>query len=268
MEASYTPPGGWCRREKSHLAPPKRHPLHLGVSAKRIRFHRAAPLSNELIPGRSDKTLSPERHARELQAQKLLEGNGVVLREGGTYVLQIDQDPPPKNSSSAERSRYLRRYTGQTAVFRFKNGSLQEIEGPLRSAAHPGQKRAQGFTDVNGDGRDDIAHLRSGVYTYHAKSFGGRFNPINDHSMKVARDLNQDGTIDALEGRKARREGHYATGLQWHAGTSTRPSSVGCQTMPPQQYQRFRLAIESGKQSTFTYLLLRRANEDFGANPF
>ncbi len=211
---------------------------------------------------------SPQQRAG--QAETLLQRNNVPLVEGKTYVVQIDQDLPPPSATSGERNAHLRSYTGQTSVFRAEGGRLVEVDGPFRSAGHPGQKAtsSQKFTDVNGDGRDDIAHLRPGVYEYGMRATGsGRFNPLDRNQISVARDIDHDGTISEQENIAAKQHNMTAGGLQWHAGGNTRPSSVGCQTMPPGDYARFRNAVQGGEGGSFTYLLAHRANDRFGANP-
>ncbi len=236
---------------------------------RRSIFGSTTGTSSTQAPGRSDRPFDDTRAARETQAEDLLKANGAwPPEEGRTYVVQIDQDAPGAGSSRADRAAHLRDYTGQTAVYRAVGGRLTEVEGPMQSASHPGQFSTNGFTDVNGDGKSDIAHLRSGVYDYRSRPNGsGRFNPTNNRDMSVARDLNQDGTISDSENQIAQRDGHYATGLQWHAGGRTRPSSVGCQTMPPEDFNRFKAAIGEGDGDSFTYLLVRRDNDVHGHNP-
>ena len=83
----------------------------------------------------------------------------------------------------------MKRYSGQTAVYKAVDGKLVEQGGPFRSASHPGQMSTDGkFTDVNKDKKADIAHLRAGVYEYKSRPNGsGRFNPTDDRAMKVGR---------------------------------------------------------------------------------
>ncbi|MEW5850175.1 MAG: peptidoglycan-binding protein [Myxococcota bacterium] len=239
--------------------------LQQADAARRVR---GASAGGTQAPGRSDAPFAGDRAAREQQAEQLLRSNGQwPPREGHVYAIQIDQDSPPAGASAQDKSNHLRSYTGQTAVFQARNGRLVEIEGPMRSASHPGQKSTSGFTDVNGDGRSDIAHLRAGTYEYRASSHNGRFNPVSDRNISVARDTNQDGVIDARENAASQQRGDYATALQWHAGNSTRPSSVGCQTMPPDDFARFQRAVRTGDDNSFTYLLVRRPNDQHGANP-
>lgn len=212
-------------------------------------------------PGRATGPFAADSASRTQQAEQILKANGQYpLKEGHTYAIQIDQDQPPAGASSKDKTAYLHSYSGQTAVFTVQNGQLVEKAGPLKSASHPGQKSTSSFTDVNGDGKSDIAHLRGGAYEYNARTYNGRFNPKNNKDIHVARDLNQDGVIS---GDAENNSKFYATGLQWHAGGSSRPSSVGCQTMPPGDFSQFKDAV-SGGDGSFTYVLARRPNDQFG----
>jgi len=221
-----------------------------------------------LTPGRAPGPFASTQAQREAQAEKLLKANGAWPPvEGKAYAIQIDQDSPGANASAKDKLGHLRSYSGQTCVYKCIDGKMKEVGGPFKSASHPGQRSTSGFTDVNADGKSDIAHLRSGVYEYKNRSYKGRYNPTNNHQMKVARDLNQDGAISASEDARAQQHDYYATGLQWHKGGSSRPSSVGCQTMPPGDFDAFQNAIGKGDGGQFTYLLVRRPNDVHGANP-
>ncbi len=217
-------------------------------------------------PGRATGRFGRTSASRVRQAEALLRANNVRLVEGRTYVVMIDQDSPAASASLAERQRFVHNYTGELAVFRVENGRLAEVDtdGPLRAASHAGQFTTRGFTDANGDGQSDIATLRSGVYDYRARPSGQRLNPVSDRAMKVARDFNHDGVIDAAE---ARRDFH-ATALQIHAGAPATPVSVGCQTLPPDDYARLLAALPRGRSDTFTYVLVRRPNDRTGARPW
>lgn len=221
-------------------------------------------------PGRVNSTFANSSAERVRQAEDILRSNGQWPPENGrAYAIQIDQDAPPASASRNDRSNFVRSYSGQTAVFRAENGRLVEQEGPLRSASHAGQFSSSLSPDVTGDGRGDVANIRPGVYHYNTRTNGrGRFNPrSNAEFANSARDYNQDGVID---GREAQGR-HQATAIQIHAGNSSRPSSIGCQTLPPDDYNRFRQAIRganTGGNSDFTYILVRRPNDQFGANPF
>ena len=213
---------------------------------------------------RTDASFSNTPAGREQQAEQLLRQNGVNIEPGKTNALQIDQEAPANGSTRD----YLRSYSGQTGVFRAgEDGRLQEVGGPFQSASHPsgvGNRNMQsvdprvGYQDVDGDNRSDIAHLQPGVYEYSARARGGRYN-MTDTNVAVHRDTNHDGRIDDREAQ----DWHNATGIQIHAGGSSRPSSAGCQTMPPSDYRNFQQAISesTGGQGSFTYVSVHRANE-------
>jgi hypothetical protein len=82
--------------------------------------------------------------------------------------------------------------------------------------------------------------------------------------MKGARDLNHDGVIDESESQR----NFTAAGIQLHAGNAGGPSSVGCQTFEPTDYNQLTRTIKGAKVSTFTYVLVRRPHDESGANPF
>lgn len=179
--------------------------------------------------------------------------------------------PTPARAAYAERASFLRSYTGQMTVFRGEAGNLVEQQEPLRSASHPGQfsTKNSGSTDVDGDGNGDISYIRSGVYHYSTKpTAAGRFSPTRTAEFSnVARDVSQDGVIDGEELTRS----HQASGIQLHAGGDSAPSSAGCQTLPPIEFERFREAIldaNSAGYGDFTYILVRRPNDRFGNNPF
>jgi peptidoglycan hydrolase-like protein with peptidoglycan-binding domain len=220
-------------------------------------------------PGRADRPFDATKAGREAQAEQLLKNNGMwPPTEGKNYAIQIDQDSPKANTSAKDKADYYNKYTGQTAVYKCVDGRLVESAAPMRSASHPGQRKTTSGTDIDRNGTDDISHLRSGAYEYRKRPNGsGRFNPTSNRNMTVARDTNQDGVISDAENQASLRRGDYATGLQIHSGKSYKPSSIGCQTMPPKDYDRFSRAVRDGDGSTFSYLLVRRPNEIHGANP-
>lgn len=232
----------------------------------------SAPISNNFVtePGRVSSGFGATAGQREAQAEEIMRANGAWPPENGrAYAVQIDQDSPSTAATRGERRDFLRNYTGETAVFRAENGRLVEQRSPLSSASHPGQTRSSLSTDGNGDGVGDVANIRPGVYRYRTRQNGaGRFNPVtNSEFANSARDLNHNGLIDGVE----RGRNYQATGIQIHAGRPDGPSSIGCQTMPPNDYREFTDAVRganTGNNSEFTYILVRRPNETHGANSF
>lgn len=254
---------------QSQVAPtgreqPSEGSVKAGTLAQANPVRRNTAVSRPERGFRTDRGFASTQEARERQATELLQQNGVAIEPGKTYALQIDQEAPAEGSTRD----YLRSYSGQTAVFRAgEDGRLQEVGGPFRSASHPsgvGNRDMRtvdprvGYQDVDGDNRSDIAHLQPGVYEYSARARGGRYN-MTDTNVAVHRDTNHDGRIDNQEAQTW----HNATAIQIHAGGSSRPSSAGCQTMPPSDYRQFQAAIAEGTGSngTFTYVSFHRPNE-------
>lgn len=223
-------------------------------------------------PGRVQRGFDSTLSARQSQAEQILRSFGKWPPESGrAYVIQIDQDSPPPEASNGDRLAYVRSYSGQMAVFSADKGRLFEQQSPLRSASHPGQFEAIKARppDVNGDGEPDIAWLRPGIYHYRSRpNDDGRYNPANLAEFRsVARDYTHDGVIDEEEA-----EGRYsAAGIQIHVSGSSGPASIGCQTLPPDEYARLKPAIEQanrGQLPDFTYILVRRPNDRFGTHEY
>jgi hypothetical protein len=119
-----------------------------------------------------------------------------------------------------------------------------------------------GYQDVNKDGVADIGHMRTGVYQY--TKTGERYSPVGGANLAVARDINHDGVIDTNEAKLQ----YTATGLQIHAGEDEHPHSAACQTLPPSDYANLQKDLSQNRNSSFTYILVRRPNDITGANPF
>lgn len=238
--------------------------------------------------GRVTRGFDAAPEQREWQAEQILRRLGHwPPPEGEVYVIQIDQDSPPppparnpglpaaelRAQSEARRraiealNAYLTAFTGQTVAFRAERSAgrlkLTELnpKGPLRSASHPGQMDPAGQASCNGM-ICGMAWLRSGIYPYKAWP-SGFFNPVQDSLMEVARDMNFDGAIDRLESTRSARA--YGFAIQIHAGFPGSPRSVGCQTLPPPDFAALQKIVADAGAATFSYVLVRRPNEIFGA---
>ena len=69
------------------------------------------------------------------------------------------------------------------------------------------------------------------------------------------RDTNQDGRFSNEERAASERRRDNLTGVLFHPGGSSAPTSIGCQTMDPGTYQQFVDAI-GGPRARFTYTLV------------
>ncbi|MEO1172177.1 MAG: hypothetical protein AAFX94_09005 [Myxococcota bacterium] len=222
------------------------------------------------LPGRAAGPFATDRRDRISQALALLQSNTQwPPANGSTIVIQIDQDSPPASAEPDARSRWLKAYTGETVVFHYARGVLLERAGPFRSAAHPSRSRnpdGAKRTDVGSadggapDGVSDVAHLHSGVYRY--RRTGKRYSPSTPETIRVARDLNQDGVI--TQGPEVELAGP-GWGIQLHRSRPEGPISAGCQTIHRDDWAAFEEAVGGAE---FTYLLARRPHPRFGANPF
>lgn len=246
---------------------------HGAPAAQRSTQVAAEPSGTFVVgPGRVTRGFDGSPPARQSQAEQILRSYGKWPPEAGrAYVIQIDQDSPPPDASHADRLAYVRSYSGQMIVCYVDTGRLIEQQSPLRSASHPGQFEAIKARppDVNGDGEPDIAWLRPGIYHYRSQpNDDGRYNPANLAEFRsVARDYTHDGVIDEEEA-----EGRYsAAGIQIHVSGASGPASIGCQTLPPDEFARLRPAIERanrGQLPDFTYILVRRPNDRFGMHGY
>jgi peptidoglycan hydrolase-like protein with peptidoglycan-binding domain len=162
-----------------------------------------------------------------------------------------------------------RRYD-DTMVVLTPDGRVQEFAG----ATHPGQNSSSASPDVagrNGGGRDgqgDVGMINPGNYqvdtngyrngspSYRVKTEDGSSGRLNG-----VRDTNHDGVFsDAERGNSADR-GDQLTGVLFHPGGSSRPSSIGCQTMSPSEYRRFVDTI-GGSRANFNYSLVDAYSRD------
>ncbi|MBL8917942.1 MAG: peptidoglycan-binding protein [Myxococcaceae bacterium] len=137
------------------------------------------------------------------------------------------------------------------------NGRVHEFTG----ATYPGQSRSSASPDVTGDGVGDVGMIRPGNYqvvpngnhagaaSYHVRTLGG------SGSIPGWRDSNHDGRYSDGERGASERRGDRLTGVLFHQGNSSAPSSIGCQTLSPSEYRRFIDAV-GGPRGSFTYTLI------------
>lgn len=149
-------------------------------------------------------------------------------------------------------SKDLRSYDDRFVVlWKDKTGNkhAQIFEG----ATHTGQRETKGrFTDVNKDGKSDIAYIKPGTYEFHMGSnetFGKHLRP--DANIPAWRDTNQDGRITDSE----KNTNFTAGAILFHKGGTEAPKSVGCQTLAPAEYQKFIDLIGQDPNRKVTYTL-------------
>jgi hypothetical protein len=187
--------------------------------------------------GSTPVTLAP---AGASQAEKFAHYRNIVMQNGGEDPLTsnkpvvlgvrgIDKSGRTHESTSA-------RAFDDTFVVLNKNGSVTE----LRGSTHAGQKTSSlvsavgmirtGNFDVVPNG---VRAKDNGMASWHVRTKDGSGN------IPGARDTNGDGRFSDAE--IARRS--TMTEILFHPGTADSPQSIGCQTLPPDEYRRFLAAV-------------------------
>jgi peptidoglycan hydrolase-like protein with peptidoglycan-binding domain len=162
-----------------------------------------------------------------------------------------------------------RRYD-DTMVVLTPDGRVREFAG----ATHPGQNSSSSSPDVAGrnggrrDGAGDVGMINTGNYqvvpngvrngaaSYHVRDESGRSGRLDG-----VRDTNHDGQFSTEERNRSAQRGDQLTAVLFHPGGSTRPSSIGCQTLSPSDYREFVDAIGGGRAS-FNYSLVDAYSRD------
>lgn len=145
----------------------------------------------------------------------------------------------------SEKADY-RKYSGEALLILIDGERAKTLYGPFPFSSHPGQisTAAAGTPDVDGDGKRDVAWGLEGVaYTLRGKrNRGDRFDPV-DKFQPVLRNMNGERTYDDVVRYSPRW--YPATAIQYHAGSSSKPVSIGCFTSPPSDYKAVAQRIEA-----------------------
>lgn len=152
-----------------------------------------------------------------------------------------------------ESAKDLRKYDDRFVVL-WKDESGQKHVKVFEGATHTGQTSTKGnFTDVNKDGKADIAHIKPGTYDFHVgrnQKFGDHLRP--DGKIDAWRDTNQDGRITGSE----KNTDYTASAILFHKGGSNAPRSVGCQTLEPNEFEKFIDLIKQDPNDKVSYTLV------------
>lgn len=170
----------------------------------------------------------------------MLESHGGTMdtRPGVRTVLGLRVED---HHTNAYDDRFVVMWTDQSG-----QRHVEELRGNMESIS-----RYQGRygVDVNGDGRRDLASLAPGTYRY---TFNGQYSGNDSYrpttTVPVNRDTDGDGRGDTLDPTGA------LDSILFHQGGVNDTGSAGCQTMPPDVYNRF-LEI-MGSQRSFNYTLV------------
>jgi peptidoglycan hydrolase-like protein with peptidoglycan-binding domain len=235
--------------------PEDRVPGMTGADFQRRAEADAARRSRETPPAGTDAarggnvpvTLAP---AGASQQEKFNHYRNIVLQNGGEDPLASNK-PVVLGVRGIDRNGQLHetrngRFYDDTFVVLNRNGSVTE----LRGSTHAGQVSSSlvsavgmirtGNFDVKPNG---VRSKDNGMASWHVLTKDGSGN------IPGIRDRNADGRFQP--GEIARRD--TMTEILFHPGTADSPQSIGCQTMPPDEYRRFLRAI--GSQG-FSYSLV------------
>lgn len=197
-------------------------------------------------PVRMSPVSGTEREQYDMYASMVTRAGGQVCPNGQPTVLGLRQGVGGAT----------RRYE-DTFVVLTPDGHVHRFNG----ATHPGQSRSTMSPDQNGDGVGDVGMIRPGNYqvvpngphagaaSFHVRTLGGSGN------LPGWRDTNHDGQYSEAERTASQNQRSTLSGVLFHQGNGSSPSSIGCQTLSPSEYRRFLDAV-GGARASFTYTLV------------
>lgn len=205
--------------------------------------------------------------------EKLLKTYNYELKKGKIVVLAIDREFLSPFSLLKEREEYLKSYTGKFIIlYRNEYGELQKLFEGI-GATHPSTRKGKKVTpktekyDINKDKTTDIAWLPIGKYRYscipsrresnkkfaffpkkcwYDEKWQNKFYVWRDSEITNKKEKLHNGTLSKVELKKK----YVGDSLLIHEGgkhslsSSKSPYSLGCMTMPPKVFKKFRKAIE------------------------
>jgi hypothetical protein len=191
--------------------------------------------------------LAPSNWSQAQQYQyysNLVTQNGGTMNPNGATVLGIRGQSV---DGQVHPDTFSKSYNDSFVVMQ-PNGTFQVLSG----ATHPGQA----YSSMSPGG--NVGELQPGNYRVdpHGPHAGNSsyqvLNQNGTDGLPTARDFNHNGQIDANE---ANRPAVPLTGVLFHQGNANSPSSIGCQTLSPQNMQKLINAV-GGPRAGFNYTLL------------
>jgi peptidoglycan hydrolase-like protein with peptidoglycan-binding domain len=208
------------------------------VDAARRQRDVAAP--GGPAAGNVPVTLAP---AGASSAEKFEHYRNIVMANGGQDPRTSDKpvvlgvrgiDREGNQHETRNRAAY-----DDTFVVLNRNGTVTELRGNTHAGQvtsslvnHVGMIRSGNFTVVPNGVR---AGKDQGLPSFHVRTTSGSGN------IPGIRDRNADGRFSDRE--IANRD--MMTEILFHPGSATSPHSIGCQTLPPDEYRRFLRAVGS-----------------------
>jgi peptidoglycan hydrolase-like protein with peptidoglycan-binding domain len=212
------------------------------------------PTAEEVNPLLAGAT---EREKFDFYAAMVRRAGGEVTPRGQPTVLGIRGLAPDgrRNTSGVSSTPQY----DDTLVVLTANGRVHEFRG----ATHPGQTSSTLAPDVNGDRRGDVGMIRPGNYQAVPNGNAAKYGQPTFHIRTLGdsgrlpgwRDTNQDGVYSDEEKAASVRRGDTLGEVIFHPGADGAPVSIGCQTLPPAEYERFLRALGGGS-ARFNFTLV------------
>ena len=166
--------------------------------------------------------------------QKIIEDNGGTFNTepGAVNLLSFRRETNVYDNEGAQA------YDDVTMMIRINPETGEKEVKEYKSNTEPqGRYEGQYGVDANGDGRKDLGRIPYGHYEYETSSSSAHGNRVlrSTHDINADRDTNHDGNFDSSDGPGA----SAGTSMLFHAGGNNTTGSAGCQTMPPEEYNRF-----------------------------
>ena len=166
--------------------------------------------------------------------QQIIEDNGGTFNTepGAVNLLSFRRETNVYDNDGAQA------YDDVTVMIRINPETGQKEVKEYQSNTEPqGRYEGRYGVDANGDGSKDLGRIPYGHYEYETSSSSAHGNRVlrSTHDIMADRDTNHDGNFDASDGPGA----SAGTSMLFHAGGNNTTGSAGCQTMPPDEYNRF-----------------------------
>ena len=245
--------------ESSHEVPKKADDSYKKPSTDQVR--NDPPKAQ--LDGTKEVPDSQLNTGRSLEEQaKLYDKYAKLVPEGKLKEGTNEMNIVGLRHHDTSKSDSLRSYDDRFVVM-YKDENGNKRVGVFEGATHTGQKYVKDtqqedgsykakFTDVNKDGRSDIAYIKPGTYDFHtgkSDKYGSHLRP--DQKIEAWRDTNQDGKITGDE----KDTNYKATAILFHKGGTEAPKSVGCQTMAPNEFDGFMELMKKDPNGKITYTL-------------
>lgn len=212
-----------------------------------LKDSHGLPSTGEFVNGpESTKATSPSATDGMSEAQKYDYYSNLIKQNGGT----VDETPGKRSLVGVRTEDHnVNKYDDKMAVI-WKDDAgqphVREFDANMESIS-----RYQGRygNDVNGDGRRDLATLEAGTHEFQ-RDYSGQFGNIlrPTRTTAVLRDTDGDGKGDTRDATGAGQS------ILFHKGGWNDTGSAGCQTMNPENFEKFWQAL--GGQDRFQYTVV------------